>query len=164
MCIRDSTAYWYRNIGSELRLIALDTVNRFGGWQGCLHREQFEWLSHLLDESKDKYVVLASHHPLENLFNGYVPEEESAPALEEEVRRLLEKHPNVILWSCTCPENHTITLGCFSRSLRTSSSSAGVRSSSGAYPLKRFSRGWCEVKTTYLSLSLIHISEPTRPY
>jgi hypothetical protein len=27
-----------------------------------------------------------------------VPEEVSAPALEEEVARLLEKHPNVILW------------------------------------------------------------------
>jgi len=103
------TAYWYRNIGSELRLIALDTVNRFGGWQGCLHREQFEWLSHLLDESKDKYVVLTSHHPLENLFNGYAPEEERSPALEEELRRLLEKHPNVILWFSGHVHDHKIT-------------------------------------------------------
>ena len=103
------TSYWYRNIGSEVRLIALDTVNRFGGWQGCLHREQFNWLSQMLDESKDKYVVLTSHHPLENLFNGYVPEEESAPALEEEVRRLLEKHPNVILWFSGHVHDHKIT-------------------------------------------------------
>jgi len=102
-------SYWYRNIGSHLRLIALDTVNRFGGWQGCLHREQFDWLSHMLDESKDKYVVLTSHHPLENLFNGYVPKEESAPALEEEVRRLLEKHPNVVLWFSGHVHDHKIT-------------------------------------------------------
>ncbi len=103
------TSYWYRNINSTVRLIALDTVNHFGGWQGCLHREQFEWLSHLLDESKDKYVILTSHHPLENLFNGYVPDEVSAPALEEEVRRLLEKHPNVILWFSGHVHDHKIT-------------------------------------------------------
>ena len=106
---QSETAYWYRNIGSQVRIIALDTVNRFGGWQGCLHREQFNWLSQMLDESKDKYVVLTSHHPLENLFNGYVPEEESAPALEEEVRRLLEKHPNVILWFSGHVHDHKIT-------------------------------------------------------
>ena len=103
------TSYWYRNIGAQVRLIALDTVNRFGGWQGCLHREQFEWLSHLLDESKDKYLILTSHHPLENLFNGYVPEEVSAPALEEEVARLLEKHPNVIVWFAGHVHDHKIS-------------------------------------------------------
>ena len=103
------TAYWYRNIGSQVRIIALDTVNRFGGWQGCLHREQFNWLSQMLDESKDKYVVLTSHHPLENLFYGSVPEEASDPALEEEVRRLLEKHPNVILWFSGHVHDHKIT-------------------------------------------------------
>ena len=37
------TAYWYRNIGPRVRLVGLDTVNRYGGWQGCIHREQFEW-------------------------------------------------------------------------------------------------------------------------
>lgn len=103
------TSYWYRNINTHVRLIALDTVNRFGGWQGCIHREQFEWLSQLLDDSKDKYVILTSHHPLENLFNGYVPEEESAPALEAEVRGLLEKHPNVILWFSGHVHDHKIT-------------------------------------------------------
>ena len=102
-------SYWYRNIGSHLRLIALDTVNRFGGWQGCIHREQFDWLVHVLDQSTDKYVVLTSHHPLENLFNGYAPEQESAPALEEEVRRLLEKYPNVILWFSGHVHDHKIT-------------------------------------------------------
>ncbi len=103
------TSYWYRNIGSDVRLIALDTVNRFGGWQGCIHREQFEWLTHILNESKNKYVVLTSHHPLENLFNSYVPKEESAPALEEEVRRLLSQHPNVILWFSGHVHDHKIT-------------------------------------------------------
>ena len=101
-------AYWYRNIGAELRLIALDTVNRFGGWQGCLHREQFTWLEDVLEASKEKYVVLASHHPLENLFNDYVPVGVAAPALEPEVQALLEKYPNVILWFAGHVHDHKI--------------------------------------------------------
>ncbi|MEY4087644.1 MAG: hypothetical protein RIU70_754 [Actinomycetota bacterium] len=102
------TAYWYRNIGSRVRLIGLDTVNRYGGWQGCIHREQFEWLAELLESSKDKYVVLSSHHPLENLFNGYVPDEIAPPALEKEVLALLEKYPNVILWFSGHVHDHKI--------------------------------------------------------
>jgi 3',5'-cyclic AMP phosphodiesterase CpdA len=89
-------------------LIGLDTVNRYGGWQGCIHREQFEWLAELLESSKDKYVVLSSHHPLENLFNGYVPDEIAPPALEKEVLALLEKYPNVILWFSGHVHDHKI--------------------------------------------------------
>jgi len=106
---KSSVAYYFRNINSHVRLIALDTVNRFGGWQGCIHREQFEWLKDLLNESKDMYVVLSSHHPLENLFNGYVPDGEPAPALEAEVRQLLEQHPNVILWFAGHVHDHKIS-------------------------------------------------------
>ena len=105
---QSETAYWYRNIGSRVRLIGLDTVNRYGGWQGCIHREQFEWLAELLEASKDKYVVLSSHHPLENLFNGYVPDEIAPPALEKEVSALLEKYPNVILWFSGHVHDHKI--------------------------------------------------------
>ena len=102
------TAYWYRNIGARVRLVGLDTVNRYGGWQGCIHREQFEWLREVLEASKDKYVVLSSHHPLENLFNGYVPDEITPPALEKEVIALLEKYPNVILWFSGHVHDHKI--------------------------------------------------------
>lgn len=104
-----STAYWYRNIGSSVRLIGLDTVNQFGGWQGCIHRSQMDWLTQLLDESTNKYVVISSHHPLENLINGYVPEGEKAPALENEVMELLERYPNVILWFSGHVHDHKIT-------------------------------------------------------
>jgi metallophosphoesterase (TIGR03767 family) len=103
------TAYWYRNIGTDVRLIALDTVNRYGGWQGCIHREQLEWLREVLLVSRDKYVVLSSHHPLENLINGYVPDDQSAPALEEEVQRLLAEFPNVILWFAGHVHDHKIS-------------------------------------------------------
>jgi len=105
---QSETAYFYRNIGPQVRLIGLDTVNRYGGWQGCIHREQFEWLTQVLAASKDKYVVLSSHHPLENLFNGYVPDEIAPPALEKEVHALLEKYPNVILWFSGHVHDHKI--------------------------------------------------------
>ena len=106
---QSQTAYWFRNIGAELRLIALDTVNRFGGWQGCLHREQFEWLEEVLEVSKEKYVVIAAHHPLENLFNGYAPVGVALPALETEVQALLERYPNVILWFAGHVHDHKIS-------------------------------------------------------
>jgi metallophosphoesterase (TIGR03767 family) len=105
---QSETAYWWRNIGPQVRLVGLDTVNQFGGWQGCIDRQQFEWLSELLEASKDKYVVLSSHHPLENLFNGYAPEGTSEPALEKEVRELLEKFPNIILWFSGHVHDHKI--------------------------------------------------------
>ena len=102
------TAYWYRNIGGRVRLVGLDTVNRYGGWQGCIHREQFEWLRELLEGSKDKYVILSSHHPLENLFNGYAPDGVGKPATEKEIRELLENYPNIILWFSGHVHDHKI--------------------------------------------------------
>ena len=103
------TAYWYRDINPEVRLIGLDTVNRYGGWQGCIHRKQFDWLCELLKASKEKYVILSSHHPLNCLFNGYVPDTEPAPALEAEVKSLLSEYPNVILWFAGHVHDHKIT-------------------------------------------------------
>jgi metallophosphoesterase (TIGR03767 family) len=106
---QDSTAYYYRDINTQVRLIALDSVNPFGGWQGCIDRKQFDWLKALFNDSKDMYVVLSSHHPLENLFNGYVPAGEEEPALEAEVRELLEQYPNVILWFAGHVHDHKIS-------------------------------------------------------
>jgi metallophosphoesterase (TIGR03767 family) len=101
-------AHYYRDFG-DVRLVALDTVNHFGGWQGCIHREQFEWLKQLLAESTDKYVMLTSHHPLQDLFNGYVPEGVDAPALTAEVQELLLVHKNVILWVAGHVHDHSIS-------------------------------------------------------
>ncbi len=101
-------AHFYRDFG-QVRLIALDTVNHFGGWQGCIHRPQFEWLKQVLDDSNDKYVVLTSHHPLQDLFNDYVPEGEAAPALTAEVQELLLQHENVVLWVAGHVHDHNIS-------------------------------------------------------
>ena len=105
----NQVSYWFRDISSTVRLIALDTVNRFGGWQGCIHHEQMVWLKNLLANSKDKYVILTSHHPLSCLFNGYYPSGEEPPALEKEVLLLLEHFPNVIAWISGHVHDHKIS-------------------------------------------------------
>ena len=91
-------AYYYKDFTNDIRLVALDTVNSYGGWQGCLDRIQFDWLSDLLANSRDKYVILSSHHPLEKLFNPYVPAGVAEPAVRREVTDLLLQYPNIILW------------------------------------------------------------------
>ncbi len=95
----DDQAYFVRDIGDSVRLIALDTVNAHGGWQGCIDQTQFAWLRETLEASRGKYVVLASHHPLQDLFNGYAPAGVAAPVLKDEVFSLLVQHRNVVLWA-----------------------------------------------------------------
>ena len=87
---------WVRDIG-RIRLIALDTVNPHGGWQGSLDREQFTWLQDQLARA-DRPVVITSHHPLECLINGYVPAGEPARILQDEVRELALSSPHVAAW------------------------------------------------------------------
>lgn len=91
-------AYYYRDFGSRVRVICLDTVNAYGGWQGSLDRQQFDWLDSILQESQDLLVVIASHHPLKCLFNDYVPEGIPKPAVEKEIRSLLSGYSNILLW------------------------------------------------------------------
>ena len=89
--------YFATDVG-RLRLIALDTVNPHGGWQGSLDETQFAWLRDQLDEAADRYVVIASHHPSPTLTNDYAPEgAERAGARSRSWSTLLE-HPNVIAW------------------------------------------------------------------
>ena len=49
----------------------MDTVDEYGGWQGSLDLDQFAWLAGELAaaDADRRYVVLASHHPLETLIN-----------------------------------------------------------------------------------------------
>ena len=101
-------AYWTRDFG-QLRVIALDTVNEWGGWQGCLDRAQFNWLKNLLDASSDKYVVLTSHHPLQDLFNGYAPAGVEPPHLKDEVAELLGQYANIIAWVSGHVHDHNIS-------------------------------------------------------
>ncbi|MEI9907610.1 MAG: TIGR03767 family metallophosphoesterase [Actinomycetota bacterium] len=69
--VANTTMYYAADVGA-VRLLVLDTVNQYGGWQGSLDIEQFEWLETEITNSR-KPVVIASHHPLEKMFNDYSP-------------------------------------------------------------------------------------------
>jgi metallophosphoesterase (TIGR03767 family) len=99
-----NASYYYRDLPNNIRLIALDTVNANGGWQGCIDRVQWAWLVDLLANSSDKYVILTSHHPLEKIFNDYAPEGVPTPAVRKEIQELLFQYKNIILW--VCGHNH----------------------------------------------------------
>jgi metallophosphoesterase (TIGR03767 family) len=101
-------AYWVRDFG-QVRVIALDTVNEWGGWQGAIDQVQFAWLQAQLEASTDRYVVLASHHPMQDLFNDYHPEGVTSPAQTAEVAEELAKHPNIIAWVSGHVHDHNIS-------------------------------------------------------
>ncbi len=63
---------WAADVG-ELRVVALDTVNPHGGWQGSVDAAQLAWLDDELTRAAGRYVVVTSHHPSWTLTNGHVP-------------------------------------------------------------------------------------------
>ena len=82
----------------RLRIISLDTINPHGGWQGSLGLSQYEWLVEQLDNARDEYVVITSHHPSPTLVNDYSPEGAEPRVLADDVLELLHRHPSVIAW------------------------------------------------------------------
>lgn len=95
--IGGSSNYYATDVG-EIRLLSLDTVNPYGGWQGSLDAAQFEWLANELAEAADRYVVIASHHPSPTLTNEYAPSGAAPRVLGPAVVGLLLQHRNVIAW------------------------------------------------------------------
>lgn len=85
--VTDETAYYSFDSG-KVRFIVLDTVSPFGD-KGYLDTAQLAWLKRLLGASRQKLVVVASHHPLASFENT---------ALADKVSRLLASYDNVIAW------------------------------------------------------------------
>lgn len=106
--VRERNAYWTRHLNDHITLVALDTVNPHGGWHGSVDRAQFEWLRGVL-ASADRHVVIMSHHPLETLVNGWVPDGTAAPALGDELVELLLSQPKVVLWLAGHTHRHQIS-------------------------------------------------------
>lgn len=88
------TNYWSQDV-SRLRVISLDTVNPFGGWQGSLDEVQFAWLRAQL--ATDSYIVIASHHPSPTMTNDYAPHGQRRVLGPEVVAELLH-NPRVLIW------------------------------------------------------------------
>ena len=89
--------YFVSDVG-RLRVIALDTVNPYGGWQGSLDQAQYRWLCEQLADAADRHVVIASHHPSFTLTNDYAPAGADVRVLGSEVVATLIEYPNVIAW------------------------------------------------------------------
>jgi metallophosphoesterase (TIGR03767 family) len=94
----DGRSYYSHDQG-PVRFVVMDTVNPYGGWQGSLDGPQLAWLDDVLTQADDeeRYVVLASHHPLGTLVNDIAPPD--APrVLGPAVADVLSSHPCVVLW------------------------------------------------------------------
>ncbi|QIX26886.1 TIGR03767 family metallophosphoesterase [Nocardioides sp. JQ2195] len=83
-----------------IRFIVLDTVNQNGNSNGSLDQAQFEWLGAQLAASRDRLVIISSHHTSDTMDNPLVATGgEVAPrVLGPEVVTLLLENPQVIAW------------------------------------------------------------------
>ncbi|UQX88592.1 metallophosphoesterase [Jatrophihabitans telluris] len=77
---RESGLAYYRHDRGRVSILALDTVNENGGWEGSIDPAQLSWLAGELDEADAdrRLVVLASHHPLHRLTNARTAAEQAA--------------------------------------------------------------------------------------
>ena len=57
---------YVRDVGDSLRLIVLDVVRRGGGSGGLVQEGQPAWLAEQLAGAGRRWVIVATHHPLEN--------------------------------------------------------------------------------------------------
>lgn len=96
---------WAADIG-RVRVVAVDTVNPYGGWEGSVDAEQLGWLEERLVEARDGYVVIASHHPSWTLTNSYHPDG-ARRGLADDVLALLARHPCVVAWVAGHVHAHT---------------------------------------------------------
>jgi metallophosphoesterase (TIGR03767 family) len=97
--------------GAVVTMLALDTVDPHGGWQGSLDLPQSEWLAEELAAAdvQQRYVVLVSHHPLAMLTNDTVADGAPRRVLRDELGALLARHRCVVLWLNGHTHRNTIT-------------------------------------------------------
>jgi hypothetical protein len=87
---KDNKKYWRKDY-EYITVLALDTVNPFGGWQGSLDKVQMNWLKEQLESLENRLVVITSHHPLQDLFNDYTPHAEPRITRDESEKLLFSK-------------------------------------------------------------------------
>ncbi|MDR7087405.1 metallophosphoesterase (TIGR03767 family) [Aeromicrobium panaciterrae] len=94
------TAYYTFDKGPLFRGIVLDSVNPNGYAEGSLGTKQMAWLKTTLASSKNKYVMIFSHHTSGTMTNPLIA---TGVDLEQRVLgpavvELLLANPNVIAW------------------------------------------------------------------
>ncbi len=94
---RGPTLDYAADVGSHLRVIALDMVDRGGGSDGVVASAQLRWLRAQLQRAGDRAVIVASHQPLSGSRGA-------AAAL-----RVLDASPNVVAVLSGHTHRHRIT-------------------------------------------------------
>ena len=97
--LEDGTAY-YRFDRGIVRSLVLDTVNPNGEADGSLDQAQFDWLKQQLAASRDKVVLVFSHHTSDSMGNALVGTggDLSPRVLGDEVLAALLAAPQVVAW------------------------------------------------------------------
>jgi len=93
-----------------VRLVSLDTVNPYGGWEGSLDVDQLHWLTTRLRHITEPYLVIATHHPSWCLMNSYHPAGASPRVLADDVIRRLLDEPRVICWLAGHVHRHSVVM------------------------------------------------------
>jgi metallophosphoesterase (TIGR03767 family) len=95
----EGAGLYYRYDHGPVSVLAMDTVNPHGNWQGSLDEVQLAWLADELTaaDADHRYVVLASHHPLDTLTNARTDGADRR-VLTAELAAVLAGHPSLILW------------------------------------------------------------------
>jgi metallophosphoesterase (TIGR03767 family) len=91
---------YYRHDHDGVTLLVLDSVDEHGGWHGSLDAAQLDWLETELAaaDAERRYVILASHHPLETFVNSSWTRGSPRRVLAAEFDAVLARHPSVVLW------------------------------------------------------------------
>jgi Icc-related predicted phosphoesterase len=96
--IHDQSNRYFVSILNGVMLIALDTVNEHGGWDGSIAVSQLNWLAEQLRENQQLPAIVMSHHPLGKLENTYAPSGAEPRAGADRIKQVLLDHKNVIAW------------------------------------------------------------------
>ncbi|MFI5759025.1 TIGR03767 family metallophosphoesterase [Streptomyces sp. NPDC051569] len=94
------TLYYTFPMGGNVTGISLDTTDRAGHFTGSLDTTQLNWLKRTLDEHRDGYVVVFSHHNSWTMTNTTPDPRRPGEARHngDEVVALLRKHRSVLAW------------------------------------------------------------------
>ncbi|MFH8340513.1 TIGR03767 family metallophosphoesterase [Streptomyces sp. AM6-12] len=94
------TQYYAFRIAEDVIGISLDTTDAGGHYQGSVGTAQLKWLNKTLQDNKDSYAVVFSHHTSDSMVNT-----RPDPARPDEKRHtgaelvtLLSRHANVLAW------------------------------------------------------------------
>ena len=90
-------AYFSFEIG-QIVVLALDTVNPHGGFEGSIDEVQLSWLKEQIQLHSNRYVILASHHPARTVINDFVPAGAPRRVLGPEILEVAYESKNVIAW------------------------------------------------------------------